>query len=246
MKLLPAVLVLALGVASSARAGQIALSFEDGYVTLSVRDAPVRDVLAEWARRGQTRIVNGEKLSSGAVTLELVHVPEKQALEVLLRSASGYMAAPRTTTVAANLSSFDRIVVMPTSSAAQPPAAAAFRAPMPMPQPQGQGDPNGFPGAMPMPVPVDDQDEPVSPGFPANDGSNDPNAQPQPGPPFGPMPAQPDLQNPARPFGNQDPNAQAGAVAEPPPPPGPTPATPGMLTTPMPGQMPTPAPKPPQ
>jgi hypothetical protein len=245
MKLLPVTLVLALGVASPARAGQIALSFSDGFVTLSVKDAPVRDVLAEWARRGQTRIVNGEKLPSGAVTLELVHVPEKQALEVLLRSASGYMAAPRTTAMAANVSSFDRIVVMPTSSAAPPPAAAAFRAPMP--QPQGQGDPNAFQGAMPMPVPVDDQDEPVSPGFPVNDGSNDPNAQPQPGLPFGPMPAQPDPQNPARPFGNQgDPNAQTGPVAEPPPPPGPTPATPGMLTTPTPGQMPTPAAKPPQ
>jgi len=232
--------------AAPAAADPITLRFDNGLVTMKVQNVPVRQVLAEWARLGQTRVVNGEKVPGPAVTLELVNVPEKQALEVLLRAASGYMAAPRATALAANLSSFDRIVVMPTSSAAPPPPAAGLRALPPQPQgPMGQpqGDPNAFQGS--MPVQVDDQDEPVSPQFPVNDGSGDPNAQ-QPGAQFGPGPVQPDAQG--RPVGNQggEPNGTNATPPEPPPPPGPTPVAPGMLTTPLPGQTQAPQPKPPQ
>jgi hypothetical protein len=43
------------------------------------------------------------------VTIELTDVPEQQALETLLRSASGYMLAPRAVP-APNLAQFDRII----------------------------------------------------------------------------------------------------------------------------------------
>ena len=129
-RILPFVLMVAL----PAAANPVTLRFDGGFVTLSARNAPLRQVLAEWARLGQTRVVNVEKLQGGMVTLELVHVPEKQALEVLLQSASGYLAAPRIQ-VAANISAYSRIVVMPTSSAAPPPAAGGYRVPPPqMPQ----------------------------------------------------------------------------------------------------------------
>jgi hypothetical protein len=115
-------------------------------VTLVAKDVTVKQILTEWARIGQTKIVNLEKIPGGPLTLELVDVPEAQALDVLLRSVAGYMAAPRAGGVE-NLSSFDRIVVMPTSAAPRATAAAAAPA---FQQPQF---------AQP-PMPSDDDDEP--------------------------------------------------------------------------------------
>jgi hypothetical protein len=73
----------------------------------------------EWARVGQTKIVNVDRVPGGPMTLELTNVPEAQALEVLLRALSGYITAPRPVEVE-NLSHFDRIIIMPTLAAARP------------------------------------------------------------------------------------------------------------------------------
>ncbi len=110
--------------ASSTALADVQVSMHDGLVSVVARDATVRQILTEWARVGQTRVVNVEKIPGGPITLELVNVPEDQALDILLRSVSGYMAAPRTMK-AANLSRFDRVVVMPTSAAPRAPVAAA-------------------------------------------------------------------------------------------------------------------------
>src|SRR6266536_4733784 len=92
--------VAAIGVAAwllagSAAFAEVQLSLQDGRVTLVAKDATVRQILAEWARVGQTKIVNLERIPGGPVTLEMSDVPEQQALDVLLRSLSGYLAAPR-------------------------------------------------------------------------------------------------------------------------------------------------------
>ena len=42
---------------------------------------------AEWAKVGETKVVNAE-MPGGPVTLELVDVPEKEALDILLRTAA--------------------------------------------------------------------------------------------------------------------------------------------------------------
>jgi hypothetical protein len=124
-----------------AAAGELTLSIANGKVTLIARDVPVRQILAEWARIGQTRIVNGEKLTGPPVTLELRDVSEAQALEAVLRSASGYVLAQRS---AANpgTSVYDRIMILATS---RPPVVAeAAPAPFvrPLPQPQVAQMPN--------------------------------------------------------------------------------------------------------
>src|SRR5947207_8201466 len=143
------------------------LTINDGRVTLSARDTTVRQILAEWARVGQTKIVNAERVPGGPVTLELTNVPERQALEVLLRTASGYLAAPRAAAVA-NASVFDRILIMPTSS--PPRTASASTAPsFQQPQQPPQLAPSPFPQP---PRPIDDQDSdeppiPVPPSLPA-------------------------------------------------------------------------------
>ena len=62
-------------------------------VRLNAQNVPVSQILAEWARRGRTTIVNGERVPGPPVTLELQDVPEQQALDIVLRSVSGYLVA---------------------------------------------------------------------------------------------------------------------------------------------------------
>jgi len=123
-------LVAAVCLPASVSAGELVLSFKDGRVTLKATDVTLRQVLTEWARLGQTRMVGLEKLGGGLLTLELTNVPEKQALEILLRSVAGYAAAPRASvaadaSVAANVSRFDRLMLLPTSVASAAPMGPA-------------------------------------------------------------------------------------------------------------------------
>jgi hypothetical protein len=100
----------------------VQLRIQDGRVTLSATNATLGDILAEWAKVGRTRIINGERVGGEPLTLQLVDMPEEQALVVLLRSLNGYVAAPRPAP-AADASRFDRIMIMP--GRAQPRLAAA-------------------------------------------------------------------------------------------------------------------------
>ncbi len=105
----------------------VQISLHDGRVSISARDATVRQILSEWARVGRTTIVNAERISAASMTIELRNVPEKDALDTLLRSISGYLAAPRVPFMA-DASLFDRIIVMPASA---PPRATSALAPAP-------------------------------------------------------------------------------------------------------------------
>ena len=140
---------MAWGIASPVSAGELKLTMQDGRVTLIADNVPLRQILQEWARVGQTRIVNGDKLSGPAMTLQLVDTPEKEALDILLRSASGYIAAPRPVMVA-NAALYDRITIMATSRA--PAASAAI---------------NSAPTFQRPPITADDNDEPINVQMPA-------------------------------------------------------------------------------
>jgi len=223
--MLAAWLTLLPGMASPAFA-DVKLSLNDGKVTLVAKDVTVRQILTEWARIGQTKIVNLEKIPGAPITLELTDVPEAQALDVLLRSVAGYMAAPRSTG-AANLSSFDRIVVLATSTA--PRASAAPSTPAFQQQPQF---------AQPQPADDDDETRPAAPNGPIPNQNRGPifNTVPQPqvvNPQIGPsgQPLNPGAQGqpvqpppmpqnypgaPSAPFGGV---AVPGMVAPAPPPP---------------------------
>jgi hypothetical protein len=105
----------------------VKLQFSDGRVTLTAQNAQVRTILSEWGRLGSVTIVNGDALVGPPVTLQLTAVPERQALDVVLRSAAGYMLAPRPTG-SPGASAFDRVLILPTSVAPRtPPPAAASR-----------------------------------------------------------------------------------------------------------------------
>jgi hypothetical protein len=122
--------VIALISAAPAHA-DVRLTIQNGLVSLSATNATLRQILDEWARVGQTRIVNAERIVGAPLSLELTNVPEERALEVILRSLSGYVVAPRPTQNPA-ASKFDRIVVMATSTpvrSAAPSAAPAVFVP---------------------------------------------------------------------------------------------------------------------
>ena len=109
------VLALLLAGVAPAAAQSVTLEFKnDGLVSLVTQNASVSAVLAEWARRGKATILNGERVPGPPVTLELVDVPEQQALDILLRTASGYLAAAREAPTPGT-SRYDRIYIVPTS-----------------------------------------------------------------------------------------------------------------------------------
>jgi hypothetical protein len=124
------------------------LQFSNGRVSLRAQNAPVRAILAEWARLGGATIVNGDRVAGAPVTLELTDVPESQALDIVLRSVAGYMLGPRRAGTP-GASAYDRIMILPTSVAPRnppppAPAAAAARPMLPFmprtPQAQNPGD----------------------------------------------------------------------------------------------------------
>ena len=157
--------------ATPAAAQTLKLTMGNGRVTLVAHEVPLRQVLDEWSRIGNTRIVNGDKLFGPPLTLELIDVPEGRALDLVLRQAAGYMAAPRPEGVA-GVSVYDRIMILPTS---KPPAATASAAVAPPPFNR-----NVMP--QPMPVPVNDQDEAIDQG-PVPQPGMVPQGMPMPGAP---------------------------------------------------------------
>jgi hypothetical protein len=149
-------------------AAGLELSIRDGLVSLDAQEVTVRQILNEWERVGRTRIVNVERVAGGPVTLKFDAVPEKQALDIVLRAIPGYVALPRATAVA-DASLYERILIMATTT--------AVAAPRP-PQPGSTGQ--------------------MIPGFPnlfgAQGGANITQLRPAPPAPLSPgvLPEQPD------------------------------------------------------
>jgi len=121
-------------IGARAASAEVQLTMSAGRVSLSAKNATVGQILAEWARIGQTKIVNVERVPGGPMTLELTNVPEVEALEILLRSAGGYVLAPRQAGPA-NASRYDRILILPQSSVSSPSRVATV-GPPPPPQPR--------------------------------------------------------------------------------------------------------------
>ena len=238
-KILRGVLLAALacGVPTAAMAGDLKMSIQNGRVTIMADNVPLRQILQEWARLGQTKILNADKLNGPAVTLQLVDTPEKDALDILLRSASGYIAAPRPVAVA-DASMYDRITIMATS---RPPAATSAAPPPTFqrpPQPVDEEEPIGvapnpgqnpavgvYPGMQPAVQPG------VQPGL--QPGALPPGVQPQPVqgyPTFPPGAQQPVLQSqPGMPVQQPQTSPKPGML----PPPTPTPGIPNPYQPPV-------------
>ena len=197
--------------ASSASAQVLSLEFHDGRVRLTAENVPVSRILDEWARLGGTKIVNGERVPGAPVTLQLTDVPERQALDTVLRGAAGYMVLARGT-VTPGASSFDKILVLPTTSRA--PAAAAPAQPAPTP-PQFQNRPDTD---VDLDEPAENPQGPPPGAFPRGrvPANGPPNAPP---PTEDEEPAQNDTPapTPGNPFGVVPGGARPGTINAPPP-----------------------------
>ena len=119
--------VVLLGCAASSSAQTVSLQFNNGTVTVNAQNASLRTILTEWARLGGTRIVNHERLGGAPVTVELTNVTEQYALDVLLRTAAGYVVTARTGS-GGGASMVGGLVILPTTSAPRTPAAITFGA----------------------------------------------------------------------------------------------------------------------
>jgi hypothetical protein len=145
----------------------LALQISDGRVTLHAQNVPIRTILAEWARVGGAKIVNGDRVAGSPLTLDLEGVPERQAIDIILRSVSGYVLAARDPG-APGASMYDRIMILPTSVAPRNPTPAAT--------PVFQGAPAGIIRPI-VPRQADDQNgnddgdaTAITPVNPINDG----------------------------------------------------------------------------
>jgi hypothetical protein len=249
-----AIVAALLAVSDPARAAELTLTFRDGTVTLDARDVTVGQILAEWARIGQTKIVNIERVATPTVTLRLDGTPEKQALEIILRALPGYLAAARPTPLS-GASSYDRIVLLTSTSVAAPsrqpvpgPTALQQRPPMPLRQSFPVLNPGELPDADAEPVYEELDEEPED----GDERAPVPGTQPVTGQPvmpglFGQPPPGP-LQPPAGagdppgdslsrpPLPNNPWNAPAGAA---------TPGPPSPVQQPAPGGANQPEPLPP-
>jgi len=75
---------------------KVQLTFEEGgRVTLVASGATLREILAEWTRKGGTPFVGAERLSGGPMTLQYDRRPETEVVGSLFRSAAGVIMAPR-------------------------------------------------------------------------------------------------------------------------------------------------------
>src|SRR6478736_1475761 len=133
---IPAALVAAVVLMAHPVLAAVTVTIANGNVSISAEDATVRQILTEWARVGQTRIVNVDRIAGPPVSIELNNVPEAQALDTLLRAVSGYLAAPRAVVVP-NASAYDRIFILATSTGtpARPGAAPGTASPTFTPPP---------------------------------------------------------------------------------------------------------------
>jgi hypothetical protein len=139
--------VLLLSWSASASAQAVKLEFRAGQVHLSARNAPLRAILAEWSRLGGTKFVNGERVPGAPVTIELTGVSERQAIDILLRGAAGYIVGPRLAGSTA-ASGFGNILILPTSTpvgrqaSAVAPVPAAGRRAQPAREPEPEPEPD--------------------------------------------------------------------------------------------------------
>jgi hypothetical protein len=168
MRLLVCIALATASLISSTARAEVRFSVRDGRVVIVATEASVADILTEWARVGQARIINADRLPRTVVTLDLQDVSEQQALDVLLRDTSGYMALARAV-ADPNASVFDRIVIMPPSV---PPAVAAG----PRPSNAPRATP---PAAEPMPATYEQQSA-IEQAAVAGDPSDEINAGPAP------------------------------------------------------------------
>ena len=109
---------------------KLELTFQDGRVRLIATNVTVREILGEWARKGGTQVINGDRMPGGPISVAFENATEDEVLESLLRSAAGYVLAPKT--LVAGGSTFGVISILPSSQAVAAPTYGGSPTPAPV------------------------------------------------------------------------------------------------------------------
>lgn len=104
--------------ARNGAAQNLSLEFNNGLVTLAAREVSLVQILERWAEVGGATIINGIGASNAPITVQFVDVPQREALDILLREMNGYVLTARKAT-SREASLFDRILILPKSAAPQ-------------------------------------------------------------------------------------------------------------------------------
>ncbi|HEX5070589.1 MAG TPA: hypothetical protein VFV78_10290 [Vicinamibacterales bacterium] len=74
----------------------VKITFEPGgLVSLTASNISLREILAEWTRKGGTKFNGEDRLASSPMTLQYDHRPEVEVMTSLLRAAAGNIVVPR-------------------------------------------------------------------------------------------------------------------------------------------------------
>ena len=106
--------------AAGAQSQALSLRIQDGRATLDARGVSVRQILDEWAALTGAIVVGRGSVSDEPVTLHLVHVPERAALDILLRQTGGYILAENR--VREGTATIGRIFIMPAGAIVRGPS----------------------------------------------------------------------------------------------------------------------------
>lgn len=158
---------------------KLELTFDaQGRVTLSAQQVTVNEILAEWGRKGGTRIQGAERLTGGVIPVPILfeNRPELEVIEALTRQAAGISVAPRRVGTP-GASRFESIYIVATSAAtASSPYPSA-----PTYNPGNTAPVRGFPDEEIAPVTAPGARDPQQPAPPPQQ----PGAKPYPSTPSG-------------------------------------------------------------
>lgn len=143
---------LVLGLALPAAAQDLKLTVKDGRATLEADRISLRRILAEWERVGGTRIFGADSMRDGLLTLRLVEMPERDALDVILHDAAGYIAISRGQEVDRGASVYGRVWILAASTT--PASTAQSAVPVSPPVASIPADAPNVAGERPADVPV--------------------------------------------------------------------------------------------
>jgi hypothetical protein len=159
---------------SSSVDAEVILTLSDGRASLHATNATTAEILSAWARTGHTTIVNLDKLDGDRVSLTLEDVSERMALDVILRSAAGFVAIPRTTE-SPGASRIARIVILPRTTSSADRSRQAASAP---PLVEVQENDNDQPPTLTEPAGVEQLFGPDGQPVPDDQADLDPSTQP--------------------------------------------------------------------
>jgi len=155
------VLTLGAPVAAQAQARKLDVTFRNGNVTIVAENVTLREIMAEWGRKGGSRIVNADKLGGPAIPyIEFKDEPEVIVLRSLLRDVPGYGAAPRIAP-SATASTLEAVFILASRSVPVSGASPASSTGQPIQQVPQQMQPQPVP--QPVMGSVDDEIPPVRP-----------------------------------------------------------------------------------